>query len=157
MTADTAVPLAAADNVAVEYRLEAEDLEGNPISTIVAGQDYQLVAFVREIGSPISDVEGVFAGYLNVSYDPGLVSVAAGGTLIHGDFLGALCPSRRPFDGRPDRGARGHRRAESAPAPRNKCCGRSRCTPRQREWFRSALRSTLVLDVIHWFTATMRP
>jgi hypothetical protein len=73
-------------NAIVEYRLEAEDLNGNPISTIMAGQNFQLAVFVHDLRNPPATHGGVFAGFTNVAYDP-LATIPAGETTVNHDPL----------------------------------------------------------------------
>jgi len=50
----------------VEVKLSATDLLGNPITTIAAGSDFLLQATVEDLRS---SPQGVFASYVDVSYD----------------------------------------------------------------------------------------
>jgi hypothetical protein len=63
---------AAVDPDLVGIRLEIDDLSGNPITTpLLAGQNFQVEAFVTDLRPPAS-AEGVFAAFLNVSYQTAL-------------------------------------------------------------------------------------
>ncbi len=67
----------------VEFRLETTDIDGNVIDSIEDGNQFVLTAFTRQsdfAGAP--EDGGVFAGYLNVSYDDSLISIA--GSVEHG-------------------------------------------------------------------------
>ena len=60
-----------------KVRLEVDDLLGNPVTSIMPGDDFLLKVFAQDIRttSPIPGVFGDFAAYTNISYDPSLVSV----------------------------------------------------------------------------------
>ena len=60
----------------VRIRLQASDLAGNPLSSVAAGSDFQLQAWVQDLRG--IDDGGVFAAYLNVDYDPRLASIDRG-------------------------------------------------------------------------------
>lgn len=63
----------------VQLRLQASDAAGEMIASIPAGEDFFLDVWVEDLrGAPL----GVFAAYLDVSYDPELVTV--GGPLVAG-------------------------------------------------------------------------
>lgn len=57
----------------VRLRVAATDLSGTPVSTIRVGEEFLLRVFVQDI-RPNS--QGVFAAYLDITYDPTLVSIA---------------------------------------------------------------------------------
>ena len=59
----------------VRYRLEATDPGGIVISEVVVGQDFQLNVYVEDLRA---DAQGVFSGYLDVTYDSTLAAVAGG-------------------------------------------------------------------------------
>ena len=59
----------------VQFRLETTDLAGTPVTSVQLGQQFQLHVYVADV-RPVPT--GVFAGYLDVSYDPQLVSLASG-------------------------------------------------------------------------------
>jgi len=90
---DTTEPIVTplVDSPLMEYRLEAQDMSGNPITSINAGQDFQLVTFVHDLRTPVPSFAGVFAGYTNVSYDSSLVSTTTS-SLTFGSFY-TLTPS----------------------------------------------------------------
>lgn len=56
---------------AVRFRLETADLSGSPISQVSVGDDFRLNIYVEDLRSVPS---GVFAAYLDVNYDTGLLS-----------------------------------------------------------------------------------
>ncbi|MFC1757653.1 hypothetical protein ACFL2H_02660 [Planctomycetota bacterium] len=61
----------------VQFRLEATDLAGTPIESITLGEEFYLKAYTQHVNGFVSDENsGVFAGYLDVSYDGTLASVA---------------------------------------------------------------------------------
>ena len=57
----------------IRIRLATADLEGVPISTVSPGDEFLIQVFVQDIQP---NAKGVFAAYLDVTYDPSLVSVA---------------------------------------------------------------------------------
>jgi len=69
----------------VRIRLQASDLDGNPIDHISVGEDFLLQAFVKDLRA---DVKGVFAGYLDITYDESLVSMVGHdiNDIAFGDF-----------------------------------------------------------------------
>ncbi|MBI3840204.1 MAG: hypothetical protein HY288_19960 [Planctomycetia bacterium] len=73
-------------NAIFEYRLEVEDTLGNPISSIAAGQDFQLAAFVHDLRTPTAPHPGVFAGFVNVAYDA-LATIPAGTAVAHSSLI----------------------------------------------------------------------
>jgi hypothetical protein len=76
------------------YRIEAENLNGNPISSIAVGQDFQLAVFIHDLRNPPARFGGAFAGFLNVAYDP-LATIPAGTTTVNHTHLlihGAVDP-----------------------------------------------------------------
>ncbi|MFV1966378.1 MAG: M36 family metallopeptidase [Pirellulaceae bacterium] len=60
----------------VNYRLEVTNASGTPVSSVLQGDDFQLRIYVQDIRSNPPDLNrmGVFAAYLDVLYDGGLVS-----------------------------------------------------------------------------------
>ena len=58
----------------VRIRLQTADLNGDPIAQIPAGQDFLLQGYVQDLRT---NAEGVFAAYVDVTYDPNLVSTTA--------------------------------------------------------------------------------
>jgi hypothetical protein len=73
----SAVPL---ETAALEIRVAATDLAGTPISSVVVGGDLLLEVRVEDM----RDVPlGVFSAYLDVFYDPGLLSIS--GPITFGD------------------------------------------------------------------------
>ncbi len=71
----------------VEISLEATNLSGTPITSIPAGASFHLEAIVQDIRNPPAQSGGVFAGYLNVTYDPALVTIAPTATITYGPFF----------------------------------------------------------------------
>lgn len=63
-----AAPLAA-------FRLRVEDLSDNPITTVNLGQDFQLAAYVEDVRDPAVPFPGVWAAFMHVAYEAGLVSI----------------------------------------------------------------------------------
>jgi hypothetical protein len=59
------------------FRLQTEDLNGNPISVIHPSADFRLTAYVQDIRNPADTVSGLWAAFLNVAYNPNLVSIPA--------------------------------------------------------------------------------
>ncbi len=64
-----------------QLRLETTDLSGNPISTVASGGEFLLNVRTKDLRT---SPKGVFAAYVDVTYDPDLVSVA-NTTLVYGD------------------------------------------------------------------------
>ena len=74
-------PGAMSDDV-VEYRMVVSDLNGSPIDAITIGEQFLLRVYVRDLrtadpdpNTP-GDQRGVFAGFLDVLYDTGRVSIS---------------------------------------------------------------------------------
>ncbi len=63
-----AAPLAA-------FRLQVEDLSDNPITTVNVNQDFQLAAYVEDIRDPSVRFPGVWAAFMDVTYEAGRVSI----------------------------------------------------------------------------------
>jgi hypothetical protein len=59
------------------FRLQVEDLADNPISAVNLGQDFQLAAYVEDIRDPAVNFPGVWAAFMNVAYEAGLVSISS--------------------------------------------------------------------------------
>jgi cyclophilin family peptidyl-prolyl cis-trans isomerase len=57
----------------LQYRLEATDLMGVPIDSATVGQTFKLNVLVSDL-RPAGTNDGVFAGYVDVSYNAGLLS-----------------------------------------------------------------------------------
>ncbi|HEY2838782.1 MAG TPA: Calx-beta domain-containing protein, partial [Pirellulales bacterium] len=53
----------------VRIRLEATDLNGNPISSVLGGALFKLNAYVQDLRQPESSSSGVFAAYMDVDFD----------------------------------------------------------------------------------------
>jgi VCBS repeat-containing protein len=71
------------DDDLVQIRLAATDASGNPIDTVDRGETFELRVFVQDLTG--RDNGGVFAAYLDIEFDPGLVSVDGGiGAVIQG-------------------------------------------------------------------------
>lgn len=71
------VSTASADAPVAQVFLQTDNLLGNPISSITAGADFQLEAFVQDIRNPAYQIPGIFSAYLNVAYDPSLASITS--------------------------------------------------------------------------------
>ncbi len=67
-----------------QLRLETTNLDGDAISTITTGSEFLLSVLTKDLRS---SPKGVFAAYVDVTYDPDLVSVADT-TLIYGEEYG---------------------------------------------------------------------
>ena len=72
------------ERVDVNVRLAVTNSAGIPISSISPGGEFLLVAFVQDIG--VLPRDGVFAAYLDVVYDSGLVSVS-GPIAFNGEYV----------------------------------------------------------------------
>jgi len=66
-------------NELLDFRLETADLAGNPISSVVVGQEFLLSGFVRDLRPQPA---GVFAAYVDVAYDPVIANVS--GVIVYG-------------------------------------------------------------------------
>jgi len=74
------LPFAAAPSYALPvtvFRVEAQNLAGNPIAAVQTGADFMLAAYVRDIRNPADQFPGVWAAFMNVTYNPSLVSIAS--------------------------------------------------------------------------------
>lgn len=64
---------------AMQFSFEAQDttVSHNPLasSTVQAGHDFDLAVFVRDIRMPVQQFPGIFAAWLNVSYNSALASI----------------------------------------------------------------------------------
>ncbi len=60
----------------INLRLEVTDLNNNPISTIAAGSEFKVRAYVQDIRTSAPDPSrtGVFAAYFDLLYDGGLIT-----------------------------------------------------------------------------------
>lgn len=67
----------------VQVRLAAADTNGDPLTQIDVGQDFQLLGFVEDLRAA---PRGVFAAYLDVTFNPAFVSV--NGPISFGDEYG---------------------------------------------------------------------
>ena len=65
----------------VQLRLAITDTQGNVLTSVPQGGDFQLRGFVRDLRS---DAKGVFAGYFDVNFDTALASVV--GDIDHGNL-----------------------------------------------------------------------
>lgn len=72
-TQDLAIDVSVAEQL-VTIELVVVDQQENPISTIAAGEEFWVMAFVEDIRVP---AEGVFAAYVDVRYDPAIVTSLA--------------------------------------------------------------------------------
>ena len=111
--------LNAAQDDQLRVRVQATDLDGNPIEVIPFGQDFQIRAFVKDLRQPETDPQrGVFSVYFDVNYDSTKMAVDLDGrTIQYGaeygfqhrtdaeitatpgllDDIGALSPSIAPL------------------------------------------------------------
>lgn len=69
-TQDLAIDVTVAEQL-VMIELVVVDQEENPISTITAGGEFWVIAYVEDLREP---AEGVFAAYVDVLYDPSMVT-----------------------------------------------------------------------------------
>ncbi len=60
----------------VAFRLEATDLAGQPIENVLPGDDFYLSVWVSDVRETIGPA-GVYAAYLDVAYDSGLLDVVS--------------------------------------------------------------------------------
>ena len=69
----------------VRFRLEATDMEGNAISSVNVGEDFLLNSYAKDLRTEAQCAQdcGVFAGYLDVTFDSQLASV--GGSVTYSD------------------------------------------------------------------------
>jgi cyclophilin family peptidyl-prolyl cis-trans isomerase len=67
-------------NQEIRLRLDTADLSGTPISTISPGEEFLVQVFVQDIRQ---NPKGVFAAYLDVTYDASRVSVV-GESIVYG-------------------------------------------------------------------------
>ena len=69
----------------VQFRLETTDMDGTPVDTIDVGDEFLLKTYTQHVGGYVSEENsGVFAAYLDISYDGSLISV--NGETIHGEL-----------------------------------------------------------------------
>src|SRR4051794_20623995 len=61
----------------VEVHPVFTDLADNPITTIPVGADFKVHIIGQDIRDPVSETPGIFSAYLNLIYDPGVVSISA--------------------------------------------------------------------------------
>ncbi|MFV2070389.1 MAG: Ig-like domain-containing protein, partial [Pirellulales bacterium] len=59
----------------VQFRLETTDADGNPLGTVSVASTFQLRVWVQDIQP---EPRGVFAAYLDVTYDDGMISIVDG-------------------------------------------------------------------------------
>ena len=87
-------PFSAFAQPLVAVSLEATNLSGTPITSIPAGGSFHLEAIIQDIRNPPPSYDGVFAGYLNVTYNPALVTIVPTATITYGPtFTPSLTPS----------------------------------------------------------------
>ena len=61
----------------VQFRHQTTDLNGVPIDSVLVGEQFLLQTYTQHVGGyDLPEEAGVFAGYLDISYDPQLASVA---------------------------------------------------------------------------------
>src|SRR5205823_2084738 len=68
----------------VSITLGTTDLNGTPISTIAVGQDFKVTATVNDLR--VSNPQGVFAAYVDATYDAALSSIPSGGKVVFDPF-----------------------------------------------------------------------
>ena len=68
----------------VEFQPVVTDLAGDPVSAVLVGEEVLLLVFVQDVRD---DAQGVFSAYVDVEYDPGVVSFVPR-SLTHGDQFG---------------------------------------------------------------------
>ncbi len=79
------------DHFQVQYVLEAQDLSGNPISSVVVGEDFKLAVFVQDLRDPPPEFgSGVFAAYVNIAYNSTLASIDSSQSIEYGDFFNSV-------------------------------------------------------------------
>ena len=67
---DTATVTISVNQFLVDYTLQTTDLAGNPISTVMAGQQFQLQVFVEDLRDT---PQGVFSAYSDITYPSAIV------------------------------------------------------------------------------------
>ena len=75
------------DTPQLNFRLEVRNLSNQPITSLTVGQDFQLAVFVQDVRTPTPTPAGVFASYLNVSYDTALASISPSATFTYDPFF----------------------------------------------------------------------
>lgn len=77
----------ALDAQLVSFRLEATDMVGNALSTVNVGEDFILNSYARDLRTEDQCTLGcgVFAGYMDITYDAQLAEV--GGATVYGDHF----------------------------------------------------------------------
>lgn len=70
----------------VQLRLETADLDGDPITTISSGSEFLLKMYAKDIG-PAGGFAGVFAAYVDVTYDSALVSPVDTALTFHEPYV----------------------------------------------------------------------
>jgi hypothetical protein len=75
--------------ILVQISVVPTDLGGTLITSIAPGEDFLLQAIVQDVRDPPPEPisEGVFAGFLNVTYDPSLASIAPAAALVYDPFF----------------------------------------------------------------------
>ena len=68
----------------VRVRLEVVDIDGNVVDTVQVGQQFELRTYIQDIRD-IDDPTGVFAAYLDLTYDETLVSFESTADITFGD------------------------------------------------------------------------
>ena len=68
----------------VSITLATTDLNGNPISTIPVGSDFKVTATLNDLRT--SNPSGAFAAYLDVAYDPSLLTIPVGTQIVFDSF-----------------------------------------------------------------------
>jgi VCBS repeat-containing protein len=71
----------------VELILRTFNLSGNAITSVLPGDEFELRAFVQDVRP---DPQGVFAPFMDVTYDANLASVSAGAEIVHSSTYGTV-------------------------------------------------------------------
>ena len=67
----------------VRFRHQTTDLDGNPVDFVTVGDEFLLQTYTQHVGGFQSAANaGVYAGYLDISYDPSMATVS--GAIEHG-------------------------------------------------------------------------
>jgi hypothetical protein len=71
------LPVSTGWSQVVQFRHQTTDLNGVPIDSVLVGEQFLLQTYTQHVGGyDLPEKAGVFAGYLDISYDPQLASVA---------------------------------------------------------------------------------
>jgi hypothetical protein len=81
------LPATARAEILVNIRLEVTDLSNNPIGSIDVGENFRLRALVQDVRDPPSPFGGVFAAWLNATYDDSLTTPNVPPGIVYGSFF----------------------------------------------------------------------